>query len=615
MPSEDLEIEERNGKKMVKFADGVDPRMKQIVEKITSITKYYSSIENYLNSEKTSITLIAFSESISDFRKEFVDQICSIESQSRKEHWTLQQIVCELQRQLSILFSIETVIEKIKDEKLPSEILRNLMQQKASLGSERKCYEMIQKIIIKTFKPMFDFICKWMNEGELLYDEFFIKFIDNEYVLVKEEVPLQLQKLAETIFTAGKYVKTIKEYRKLHENEMFRKLLIRNNESLSRQQTGNLQAMIEETPEIHEPTEILLDNDEIEVLPTITIGSEYLFDQLHLPKKINEHSVIINNYLLNVMKNSGMDKVFSNIHRLYLFSDPIVYVNFFEIASTYLSEVYNEDKESSITFRLFDNLYFELKDKVASDDLQLSFTDLLLNVFDKNDEREYVYEKFMIKYRIPYPLNLIIDEKATQQYQYVYQFIFQLHYYNYLFGRMVSRINDKSRELYKNKDYYKLSMHLTHLINSCCCCLDNLIVFCRNDVIENSWKKYKENKMQNVNELYKSHKEMLNDIIKNIGLNDSSIVQIYHKLLEHFKEVLMTLYSIDKQSDLKEKTDDDDLKEIDRLTRETHVLLTDISSLLPNSAISKRNSCYDNLGNKTKKTMEEEPLENLLNTH
>ena len=112
--------------------------------------------------------------------------------------------------------------------------------------------------------------------------------------------------------------------------------------------------------------------------------------------------------------------------------------------------------------------------------------------------------------------------------------------------------------------------------------------------------------MQNVNELYKSHKEML---------NDSSIVQIYHKLLEHFKEVLMTLYSIDKQSDLKEKTDDDDLKEIDRLTRETHVLLTDISSLLPNSAISKRNSCYDNLGNKTKKTMEEEPLENLLNTH
>ncbi|KAL7713410.1 Spindle pole body component [Entamoeba marina] len=591
-PSEGIDILEKEAIKLAHLTKDIDPRLQQIVLKVTALSEYYSVIESYLSLQHNGVTQQALCEGIVEFRECYVESICTLEKKARTELWTLQTIVCELQKEVGMLVPVTSILRTVTPLMSPKEIINVLYKKLTEFGGVQRCVDLIRQLIQRTCQPLMDFISTWMTKGELLYDEFFIRYEDGKHHLFSDEIPDCLTTYGSLAYKTGEYIRSILLYRSQQETERFQQML-------QQQRTE----MVEEQ----------------KTLPTIQLDSSLLFSFVKFRREIEKHAEIINSELFDVFQCCRIQETLQLIKQTYLFGEPSLYHNFFEVSHQLLSGIYSPHEELRLTYRLFDSLLYELKPiDLPATSLSVGFHPSLVkeNVVEMREDNAndgYVFEAFVIKLVIPFPLSLIVDEAATLRYQILFQFLFQLQYHRYLMARAAVKVVQKRHPLVRQLKYAQLRFHLQLLITDATTTLDELMIFCVDDVIGKQWESFMTTEKYSVSDLFRLHSDFLNNALIQIGLNDKTIVDSYFALFKNIRDVLLSVYTIEKESGLEKQTDQEDIDSLDAMADDLLEALTRICSLLPNSSLAKRNACYEHLFSPVKtKRPEDDPFADII---
>ncbi|ELP94667.1 hypothetical protein EIN_499270 [Entamoeba invadens IP1] len=579
--SEGIEIIRDQMKRYGQVMNTIDSRLQQIVTKVVSLVEEYSIVLEYLSKDHKGPTQQALCEGILEFRDEFVTKVCDLEKEARINFWTLQEVVVELMKSLQTLKPICSVITHISGDEIPAAVFNVLAEQKILFGGNLTSERVIEKLLEKTSQPLFAFVSGWMSNGDFLYDEFFIRPVNNAPIYVEQEVPFFLAPHAMVIFQTGQYLRSIAQYRKQHETELFQQMLL------------------QQAPEIE---------DEIPKTPILKLESNVIFSPLKMKAMIREQSDAVNKALFIVFQQCHIDSTYHILRETYLFGNPTIYFNFFDVSHGILSRKYFHEDEMPTSYRVLDSLLFELKGiKIPPSSISISFVkDCVAKFVDENvqDGVRYMFEVVTIENVIPFPLSLIVDDNATKRYQVIFRFLFDLEYHRYLLARTMKKMTNTSLPLVREVRYASLRFHLHLLVSECMKALEEIMIQCECNVIEKKWDTFIKKEKKTVKELSDMHSEFLDGCLQEIGLKDRVVVSGYFSFLKHVKEVLQTVYTVENASDKGNVTNQEDIKQIDDLREETRELMDSVCSLLPDTSIEKRNACYRRMS--TEVAMEDE---------
>ncbi|EKE38397.1 hypothetical protein ENUP19_0350G0011 [Entamoeba nuttalli] len=595
--SEGIDIISTEKRKFAKLTKIIDSRLQCVVERIIDLAEDYSIINSFLKSKHEGVTQQALCEGIVEFREEYVNDICFVEKQARKEMWTIQEICCELNKKFDTLKPIREIIEVVTKETKPQKIIEVLYSQLRLFGGIGTSVKLLKKLIEKTCEPLMNFISQWMSCGELLYNEFFIKKEGEKYIFYEEEVPCCVQPHGNEIYITGNYVNSIKRYRIQHETELFQQMLLH------------------QTSEIEEESK--------EEIPSIHLESITLFNPLKFKQLITKQAELINKMLFVIFQHCHIDDTFNKIRKTYLLGEPSFYYNFFDVSHGILSNAYSADEELRSTYKLFDSLLFELKSiHLSSNCFSVSFQkEFIQNYLEltTTDKPCNMFQAFLIRLVIPFPLSLIVNDEATLRYQVIFKFLFDIEYHRYLLSRAFTKIICKSTELGTNRNYSTLRFYLQQLLLICSKTLEEIVIYCQCDVITKLWNKFISTPKYSVNDLKELHSKFLNDCLTGIGLNETVLFNSYNKLLIHIRYVLQTVYAVEKMANsgdekIKKQPEKKDYEILESLSEETRIQMDGICSLLPNTSIEKRNCCFNRLNLQPKQNLsEEDPFADILN--
>ncbi|RWS05057.1 gamma-tubulin complex component 2-like protein, partial [Dinothrombium tinctorium] len=225
--------------------DNCDKLLKTLATRITNICPLYSNIVFFMEEGGNGLVNQAFISSIRCFIKDYFGLIVQLEQQHKRGELTLQKMWYFLLDIFANMEILHHVCIKIRQGNCIGGAVLSILHEKtvASTGNI-KASQFITKVTLEAAKPYLNMLEKWITEG-IIYDpykEFFIEdygyskeedlsidccddkapyylltrlscssFWENRYAILTTRMPVFVSRFADKILKTGKYLSVIKQ--------------------------------------------------------------------------------------------------------------------------------------------------------------------------------------------------------------------------------------------------------------------------------------------------------------------------------------------------------------------------------------------------------------------
>ncbi|RWS29834.1 gamma-tubulin complex component 2-like protein [Leptotrombidium deliense] len=220
------------GKSTILVDESCDKLLKTLVDRITAICPLYSNVVFFMEEGGNGLVNQALIASIRNFIREYFSLICELERCHKRGELSLQKIWYLLQHILSNMEILHSVCVRIRQGNCIGGAVLSILHEKtiASTGN-MKASQFITKVTADTAKPYLNILDKWITEGCIddPHKEFFIEdygcskeedlaidcyddsFWENRYSILSSRMPVFLSRFADKILKTGKYLSVIKQ--------------------------------------------------------------------------------------------------------------------------------------------------------------------------------------------------------------------------------------------------------------------------------------------------------------------------------------------------------------------------------------------------------------------
>lgn len=423
----------------------IDPSFKDLTRSIICCGQWYIGIKAYVDSQsyfENGRVMQAFIEAIDEYiLASYTEQVTQIEAKLLYgRDYTLHSLRTDLNyiaRQLSCVFNLcQSIILENKKRASSSvegpnsshgikggDLIRFLCEEaRLSLG-DPQVYQLSQKLISCASRPYLEMLYTWIHRGVIddPFNEFLVREVDvplhfnttndeiaylekKRYELRENECPPQLSECAVRIRSAGLYLKAY-----LH----FRDPLDEGASEMSQNAQEN-------------PTELK--------------G----IDDPELVSIIHQSYAYANTKLLSLLHRRDLLGLLSSLRHYFLFDRADFLFGFMDIADTELRKHPSEISVVRLQYLLdmslrqpgtasFDDDY---KDYVEVALSNKSITDYLITVTSRKKgqlesvvtQRDQIigFESFMLDFKVPFPLSLVVQRGAITRYQFLFRRLLEL---------------------------------------------------------------------------------------------------------------------------------------------------------------------------------------------
>ncbi|XP_052126076.1 gamma-tubulin complex component 2-like isoform X1 [Frankliniella occidentalis] len=500
-------------------SEGVDPSLRQLVEKILPLASYYSIIVRFIE-EKSSYHHGQVNQSLAGAMNLLIHEykvfLAQLEMHIRHENVNLQSIRFYSQptlRTMEILANIAITINKAGAQ--GGKVLSLLHEQTVSAGDpkvRKLCMHLTQAASV----PYMEILQKWIYIGVIQdpYEEFLVE--DNEliqredrpanysddywakcYIICRDRVPIFLEKISDVILRTGKYLNVI------------------------RQCGRNVKS-----PQSQELKYTIAESEYVEAIEqAYCFASQTLLDLLIKEYDLMGRLRSVKHYFLHDqgdfivqlmdMCEGELSKNINDIvpHRLE---------SLLELAlrtSTANSDPYKDDMRAELLpfdlvhqmFKIHGIQNQELSESCSPDKL----TGL---------------ESFSFGYEVRWPVSLVLNYNTKACYQMIFRHLFYCKHVERLLCRVwLSNKVCKMFPVSSSQSYRPAFILRQRMLN----CVQNLQYYMMVEVIEPNWHNFLEkiNKVTNVDQVLACHSDFLSSCIKDCMLTNPGLLKMVNVLI------------------------------------------------------------------------------------
>ncbi|KAK2144922.1 hypothetical protein LSH36_719g00006 [Paralvinella palmiformis] len=390
--------------------------------------------------------------------------------------------------------------------------MRNLIQGQLSLQklwfyvqptmSTMEILASVASAVNRACVPYFEILEKWMFKGIIVdpYCEYIRSYWEQHYTICRERVPIFLERVADKILNAGKYLNVVR-------------------------QCGR---------DVHCPLA-----EEI----VYTLTERKYFE--HIENAYNYASKLLLDLL---MEEKELLARLKSIKHYFLLDQGDFIVQFLDMAE----EEMKKPMEEIIPTRLETLLELALRTSTANvdpykDDLRVDLLsyDLVTQLFkiltiETKLEKEYRVdpadlhlsglEAFSFDYMVKWPVSLVINRRALTRYQMLFRHLFYCkHVERQLCNVWISNKSAKMFTLYSTRWYASAFALRQRMLNF----VQNFEYYMMFEVIEPSWHVFQTNMetVSNIDDVVAYHSDFLNNCLTDCMLTNPQLLKIVHKLM------------------------------------------------------------------------------------
>ena len=507
-----IHVNEKKASNLV-IADGCDKVLKTNTNRIIAFCPLYSLITHFTEHYGNCLVNQAFIGFIRSSIKEYFGLIVQLEILHLNSDLTLQKMWYFLNSFKEKLDILKHVCQKIKQGDCIGGATLSIMHEKTNLNAGNvKVYDFCLLMTKLSSKPYLKILEKWITEGEIFdpYNEFFVEIKDlpsqdrlrddyweNRYAIVKQRLPSFLVKQVDKILKTGKYINVIRQIRKDVELPYY--------EELEYSSEGHL---------FNERIDLAYNFSSKELL-------NLLFEECNLIEHIKSIKLFFfmekGDFIVEFM-NTADDELNKEIHEII----PTRLESLLELAIR--TSVANSDPH-------VDNLGIGLVNE--------SILDQFSNVMqcEKDDEcldddfhgEMRGFEAIGLKYRVEWPLTLVLNEKNMACYQMLFRYLF----YCKFVGRELQKV-------WMQIKHFKRHSMRTSKVTRICSILQKMLEFVLNleyfmvvEVIEPQFHILLEKiqtKVSSVDDMIEEHNKFIETVFNSCMLNERYAFKSMSKL-------------------------------------------------------------------------------------
>ncbi|XP_034250701.1 gamma-tubulin complex component 2-like isoform X2 [Thrips palmi] len=501
------------------IGEGVDPSLKQLVEKILSLASYYSTIVRFIE-EKSSFHWGQVNQALAGAMDQLIQEykvfIAQLETLTRQENVNLQSIWFYAQPSLCTMEIVANIASTINKAGAKGGKVLSLLHEYTISAGDPKVQKLCTHLTQAASVPYMDILQDWVYIGVIQdpYEEFLVE--DNEviqredlpvnysddywekcYIICRERVPSFLEKMSDVILRTGKYLNVIRQCGKNVKPPQTQKLKY----TLSEREYCEA---IEQAYCFASQTLLNLLMKEYDLMGRLrSVKHYFLHDQ--------------GDFIVQLMDmcEGELNKNINDIvpHRLE---------SLLELAlrtSAANSDPYKDDMRAELLpFDLIHQM-FKIHGISSQEFSESCHADMLTGL-----------ESFSFGYEVKWPVSLVLNFKTKACYQMIFRHLLYCKHVERLLGR-VWRSNKvcKMFPVSSSQSYRPAFALRQRMLN----CVQNLQYYMMIEVIEPNWHNFLErmSKVTNVDQVLACHSDFLCACMKDCMLTRPELLQTVNKLV------------------------------------------------------------------------------------
>lgn len=503
--------------------DSTDGSLSEIVNRILPMCTNYSIVCRFVESGShfaKGLVSHALCSAMRSLLKDYYVFVAQLEQQFRKGLLTLQKIWFYIQpsmKTIDILATVAIMIEKGNCK--GASILTLLHEKTEAYTGDPKGKDLCLYLTQAASAPYFDILQNWIYQGVIKdpYNEFLVaehesvakervtedyndQYWEQHYTIERERIPMFLERVAEKILRAGKYLNVIRQC-----------------------------GVTLDCPYAQEIVYCLNERDYVDrIEKSYDYASQTLLDLLLTERKLMYRLRSIKHY--------------------FLLDQGDFFVGFMDLAE----EELKKNMDDIVPARLEALLDLAVRASTANsdpfkDDLTCDLLpyDLISQLFrilsvtgdannsnhrDPTETQISGLEAFTLDYEVKWPLSLILSKKALTKYQMLFRHLFYAKHVERLLCQLWASNKQAKKQMLHKRPWYSIAFALRqrmiHLVQ-------NFEYYMMFEVIEPNWHLLEDNlrSVTNIDGVLEHHNDFLDRCLKDCMLTSPELLRIVSKLM------------------------------------------------------------------------------------